>query len=138
MYEVHYNLMNFSNIKFAWVFAVFSHLTIIPYSFSIQSLFNSWPRNSFSWSLVIIVGLWYLHNHVFSTTVSMLATCLSFYRTISNHQVAGSIIVSYFSMRGSSWPSLKILYRPIRSTNNMYHGMTSASLSSKLPYFKLF
>ena len=38
-------------------------------------------------------------------------------------------------MRGSSRPLIQIFYGPIRSTNNMSHGMASAFISVNLPHY---
>ena len=58
---------------------------------------------------IIREGREYLHNHVCYTKIAIVAACLSLYCTLSNHPVAGSIIVKDFSMKWSSRPSLIIL-----------------------------
>ena len=123
-----------SNIELTCGFAVVSHLALILYSVSIRSFLNAWPRNSFPLSYVIIVRWGYLHNHVFPNRFDIAAACLLLYCTISNHLIARSVIVEAFSMRGSSWPSILVLYGPIRSTANIYNGMASTSLSGSLKY----
>ena len=89
-------------------------------------------------SYVIIVGLRYLHDHVCSTRFFIVASGLSFYFIISNHPVAGSIIVKSFSISGSPLLSILILYGPIRSTNNLSTGVAFASLVVKRLYFNFF
>ena len=125
-----------SSIEFACGFPVVAKLDLIPYIFSIRSIFNVWPRNPFTWSYVIIVGRGYVYNHVCSTIFDIVADYLSLYSIISNLPVAGSIIVKAFIMRGSSWTSLLILYGPIRSTNNLSHGMASAPLAGNFPHLR--
>ena len=53
---------------------------------------------------------------------------------ISNHPVAGSIIVTHhrFSV---FFPGRFIVYGPIKSTHNFSHGSASASLIGRCPYF---
>ena len=126
------------NIGFYCGFAVVAHLALIPYSISISLFLNVWPRNSFPPFYIIIVEQGYLHNHVCSSRFAIVAAFLLLYDTISNHPVAGYIINKDFSMRGFSWPSLLILYWPIRSTNNMSHGMASASLAGNFPYLRFY
>ena len=126
-----------SNIECACGFAVVAHLALIPYYFLNRSFLNALPRNSFPRSYIIIVGRGYLHNHVFSTSFFIVAAYLLLYYTISKHTIDRSIMFKAFSMRGLSWTSLLILYRSIRSTNNLFHGMASASLAGNLPYLKL-
>ena len=124
------------NVEFSCGFAVVSHLALISYSFLIGSFLNTWHKNSFPRLYVIIVGRGYLHNHVCYTMFDIVEACLSLYCTISNHPVSGSIIVKDFIMRGSSWPSLLILYGHIISTDNMSHGMASAYLAVNFPYLR--
>ena len=104
----------------------------------IRWFLNARPRNSFPHFYVIILGRGYLHNHLFSNRFYILAAWLSLYCTISNHPVAGSIIVKAFSIRVSSWPYLLILFGPIRSTNNISHGISYGLLAVNLPYVKFF
>ena len=125
-----------SSIEFTCGFSVVAYLALIPYSFLIRSFLKVCPRNSFPWLYVIIVGRGYLHNHVCSTRFDIVAACFSFYSTISNHPVAGSIIFKDLRIRGQLWPSILILYGPIRSTNNLSRGMAYNSLGRNLPYLK--
>ena len=125
-----------SNIYFACGFDAFEHLDLIPYSLSIRSFLKAWPRNLFPQSYMIIAGRGYLHNQVCSTMFSIVEACFTLYRTISNQSVSRYITVNAFSIRGSSWPSILILYGPIISTDNLSHGMASASLADILPYLR--
>ena len=113
-------------------------LDFILYLFSIKSFLNAWTRNSFPWSYVIIVGLGYLHNHIFSTRFAIIAVYLSLYFIILNHPVSGYIIVKDFCMSESSLPPLPILNGIVIYTNDMSQVMASASLAGKRPYFKPF
>ena len=120
-----------SIIEFACRFSVVAHLDFITYQFLLNCFVNAWPRNSFPRSYIIIVGLRYLHNHVCCTRFAIIAACLSLYYIISNHPVAGYIIMNDFSMRDLSWPSPPILYRIRICTNNLSQGMAAASLADK-------
>ena len=123
-----------SNIEFPCGFATVAHLALIPYSFLIGPFLNTWPWTSFPRSYVIILELGYLHTHFCYTRFDIVSAYLSLYRTISNHPVTGYIIVKAFSIRGSLWPSLIILYGLIRSTVNLSYGMVSTSLVGNFPY----
>ena len=79
-----------------------------------ESITKYYNHNIYSHSIWIV-----LHHRVWSTRFAIVDSYLSLYCTISTHAVTGSIIVKYFSMRGSSWPSLLILYGPLQYTNNL-------------------
>ena len=69
-------------------------LAVISYYTSIMDFLNSWPINYDLRSYVMITGLGYLDIHVFPTKLAIEYALLSLYCAISNHSVAGSIILS--------------------------------------------
>ena len=97
-----------SVVVFACGFPEESGLFLIPYSFSINLFLNLWPRNYPPRSYVISTGHGYRTSHVVSTKFTIAIAFLSLYYVISNHPVTGSIIVTYFKIRGS-FPFLHIL-----------------------------
>ena len=103
----------FTDLYFSWRFSVVATLGLVLYYFEIKIILNAWPNNSFPWLYGIILGLFYLHIHYCSTSLSNLDPCLSLYFTIFNHTEVRSIIVKYFSMIGSSWTSL-IIYMGLK------------------------
>ena len=84
------------------------------------------------------IGREYLYNHVLSNISAIVSAYLSLYCNIKNHLVPWSIIVKDFSTRELSWPSILILYNPIRSTNSLSHIMGSSSLAGNLTYLRFF
>ena len=104
--------------------------------FSIKPFLYLWPRFYFCESYIITVARGYLHNHSCSTIFAIVADFLLLYFIISNHPVAGYIMVKYFSIRGSSWTSIIFLYEPIIYTNNLSCGMASVSLVGNWPYLR--
>ena len=125
----------FSDIELACGFYIVANLGIIMYLLSIKYFLNALPRNSFPRLYVIIVRLGYIHIHAYSNRLDILATSLSLYCTILYHPVVGCIIGEGFSIRGSAWNSLLILYGPVISTNNLSQGMAYTSFEGKWPYF---
>ena len=92
--------------------------------------------NSVPWSHTSLVGHGYLVNHAISTRLAILIAVLSFSMdAISNHPVAGSIIVTAYSFNGFSLPRVGIVYGPTRSTHSISHGSLFASLGVTLPCF---
>ena len=122
-----------SNIKFYCWFSVVAHLGLLPYRLD-WIILNTWPNKSFPWLYVIIVVIGYLHNHGCSNRYDFVVYCILIYCTIFNYLVMGSVIVRAYCMRGQSWPYLIILYRTIIYTNNLSHGISSASLAIIWPY----
>ena len=135
MCNICYDLVGFFNIEFTCEFSSVAHLGFIFYSSWIKLLLNAWPSNSFPWLYIIIVGFGYLHNHYLYTRLAILAFFLWLNFNVSNHPVAGSIVVKYFSMRQYPWHYIITLNDSIRSNNNLSQRVSSASFAIKLPYF---
>ena len=85
---------------------------------------------------MISIGHGYRTSHVVSTNFTVVIDLLSLYCVTSNHLVTGSIIVTDFKIRGSL-NFLRILYRPMRSTHSLFHGVSFTILSGILPYFSV-
>ena len=93
--------------------------------------------NSFPLSHCTMPGHGYRVIHVTSIKWAMVSARLSGISTISNHPVAGSIIVKQCSVK-VDLPLRSIWYGPIRSIHSTSQaGSTSASLGGNLPYFFL-
>ena len=101
---------------------------------SLQTILANSSMNSVPQSKVIIVGQGYLVNHVSSTELATIAASLLGISLISNHPVAGSIIVTHHKV-SVFFPGRFIVYGPIRLTHNFSHGSASASLIGRCPYF---
>ena len=84
---------------------------------------------------MISIGIGYIYSHVVSTKFAIDITLLSLYWVTSNHPVIGSIIVTDFKFRFYFCLFLHITQGPIVSTQSLFHGIYSASLSGNLSYF---
>ena len=88
-------------VSFACGFLGGYFLVLIPYSFSIKLFLNLWPSNSPPWSYVIYTDHGYRTSHVVSSNFAIGIAFLSLYCITLNHSVTGSIVVTYFNIRGS-------------------------------------
>ena len=77
----------------------------------------------------------YLDSHVVSTKFAIFIALLSSHRKNSNHPVTGSIIVAEFICKFSLFTLHPMMYVPIRYTQILFYGISSASLACNLPYF---
>ena len=111
-----------------------SWFIFIPYYFSIKLFLNLRPRNPPTWSYVISTRQGYLTIHVVSTKLVIVITLLSIYCIISSHRVMGYTTVTDFNIKGS-FPFLRILYGPIRSTHSLFYCVFSSILAGNLSYF---
>ena len=126
-----------SNIALEVGFSKVLGLAVIPYYFSVEDFPNSWLIYYDPWSYVISVGLRYLVNHVVSTKFAINISILLLYCVISNHLVTGSIIVTAFIFKFSSFPFPLMTQGPIIYTHSLFRGISSYSLAGSLPYFYL-
>ena len=109
-------------------------LAVILYYVSIRDFLNPRQMNYDPWSYVISIGLGYLC-HILSSKFVIDIALLSLYYVISNHPVTGSIIIPNFRCKFYFCIFLPIIWDNIRSTNSLFHGISSANLAGNLPYF---
>ena len=72
-------------------------MLVMPQSF--HTISENSSRISLPLPSMICVGHGYLFKHICSITLDMTSDCLVFILTISNHPVAGSIMVTHHSVR---------------------------------------
>jgi hypothetical protein len=72
-------------------------------------------------------------SHVRPTVLAGVTASLSLTSFISNHQVAGSIMVTHHNVRASA-PHLFILEGLTISTHSFSHGYAPASISGRVPF----
>ena len=121
-----------SMIEFAWGLRVVIILRLIPYSFLRVSRTSA--ANSLPLSMTTSVGHGYRVNQVNSSRLAISSAAFMSTWVISNHPVAGSIMVRQWSC--VSCLPFPILYGPMRSMHKVCHGTTSgAGLGGSFPYF---
>ena len=96
---------------------------------------NSWKINHFPWSYTISFGLGYLVSHIVWTKFVIDIALLLLYYVVQNSPVTGSIIVMNFRFKFYFCSFILVNKGPIRSTQSLFHGISSASFAGNLPYF---
>ena len=86
---------------------------------------------------MISIGIGYLVNHIVSTKSAIDIDILPSYCVILNHPVTVLIIVTDLIFKFYFFTVLPIPWGHIISTQSLFHGISSASLTGYLPYFYL-
>ena len=86
---------------------------------------------------MISIGLGYLDSYVVSTNFAVVIALLSSYLKTSNHPVTGFIIVTAFRCKFSFLSLLSMNWGPVRSTQSLFRGISSANLAGNLLLFYL-